>query len=209
LLVPSRSAKRAAARFAADPSLDGLTGLSIDKSFSRCHTTSGPIDKYNIFQRCSSYMIFLRRRLVESVGKFDETLGLGTHAGRIAAEESDYLIRALAAGRRLSFDANLQVFHQEPTVMYDPSFNLKARGNNRALGYVMRRPDYPWWYVARTWLRALGGMCASAVMLNLSKLRYLGNVLFGRIHGYFDRTWRFAPSRTCSQSLGVICDLMP
>ena len=178
--------ERVAAIFAANSRLDGLTGRPIDQSFSRFHTTSGPIDRSNVFLRCSSFTIFLRQRVIAEVGAFDEGLGLGTMTGHVAAEESDYLIRALAANCRLDYHSELEVFHQEPAAMYEDAYNRKARGYNRALGYVLRKHSYPFWYVGRTWLRALGGVCVSAAALDRPKVRYHCNVLLGRVRGYFD-----------------------
>ena len=42
-----------------------------------------------------SFTIFLRRRVVERVGEFDETLGVGAGTPYGSCEESDYLIRAV------------------------------------------------------------------------------------------------------------------
>jgi hypothetical protein len=125
--------------------------------------------------------------VVDTVGEFDVGLGLGTSTGHIAAEESDYLIRALAAGFRLEYHSELEVFHQDPEAMYGDLFNRKARGYNRALGYVLRKHNYPFWYAGRTWMRALGGVCVATAALNISKARYHANVLIGRVRGYFDR----------------------
>ena len=179
--------ERVAAVFDGDHKLDGLTGRPLDKSFSRYHTASGPIDKFNVFLRCSSYTIFLRSRVVETVGSFDEGLGLGTDTGRIAAEESDYLIRALALGSRLELHAEIEIFHEQPAAMYSEAFNRKARGYNIALGYVLRKHRYPFWYGCRTWLRALGGITVSLAKLDISKAHYHAAVLSGRIIGWFSK----------------------
>jgi len=180
--------KRVAGIFAADSGVDGITGRPLDKSFSRFHTSSGPVNRSNVFQRCSSFAIFLRSKVVDKVGNFDEGLGLGTETGRIAAEESDYLVRALAVGFRLEFHADLVVHHSDSAVTYDEVFNRKAQGYNRALCYAMRKHEYPFWYVCRTWLRAFGGVCLSAASLDLAKARYHGNVLLGRVRGFLERS---------------------
>ena len=179
--------ERVARVLVVNPELDGVTGRPIDSSFSRFHRTSGPINKHNVFLRCTSFTVFIRRRVVESVGEFDEGLGLGSGTGKIAAEESDYLIRALAMGFHLNLDADIEIFHREPAVMYDANFNRKARGYNLALGFVLRKHQYPFWYVAQTWVRAFGGMCLAAGSLNWPKMRYHYNVIFGRVLGYLSQ----------------------
>jgi glycosyltransferase involved in cell wall biosynthesis len=176
--------ERVAAIFSGNSALDGITGRPLDKSFARFHTTSGSIDKYNVFLRCSSFTIFLRRRVVEAVGVFDEALGVGTTTPYIAAEESDYLVRALAAGFHLDFHAELSVFHKQPTTFFDSAYNRKARGYNLAVGHVLRKHNYPLWYAVRTWARAFAGMCVAALTVKAPKVRYHANVLIGRVMGY-------------------------
>jgi glycosyltransferase involved in cell wall biosynthesis len=179
--------ERVAAILAAQSAIDGITGRPLDKSFSRFHITSGPINRNNVFVRCCSVTIFLRRKVVGVVGAFDEMLGQGTESGLLAGEESDYLIRALSDRFCLNFNADIVVFHKEPAVLYDDPYNRKARGYNEALGFVLRKHHYPLWYVVNTSIRPFGGMCLAAACFNWSKMRYHGNVAIGRIKGYF---WR-------------------
>lgn len=167
------------------PESGGVTGRPVDKSFSRFHKDSGPINKHNVFLRCSSVTMFLRRSVVDAVGEFDEDLGVGSTVGRIAGEETDYLLRALEAGFQFYFDADIEVFHREPALLYDRKSDRKARAYNTALGYLLRKYRYSPWYVAKTWIRAFGGMCLSAVSLDRPKMRYHANVLTGRVLGYF------------------------
>jgi|HubBroStandDraft_4_1064222.scaffolds.fasta_scaffold00169_15 glycosyltransferase involved in cell wall biosynthesis len=179
--------ERVAKVFAANPEFGAVTGRPIDTAFSRFHKVSGAIDKQNLFLRCSSFTMFLRRNVVDAVGQFDEGLGLGSTRGRIAGEETDYLLRALEAGFQLHFDAAIEVFHQETPLLYDGNFNDKARGYNTALGYLLRKHRYSLWYAAKTWIRAFGGMCLSVVSLDLPKARYHANVLAGRVVGYLSQ----------------------
>lgn len=177
--------ERVAGVFGGHPEWDGVTGRPIDSSFSRFHQTSGEINKQNVFLRSSSFTIFLRKAVIDAVGEFDVDLGLGSARGRIAGEETDYLLRAMSAGFQLHFDSEFEIVHQQGTVVYDANFSKKARGYNTALGYLLRKYDYPPGYVAKTWIRAFGGMCLCAATLNLPKMRYHANVLVGRMLGYW------------------------
>ncbi len=170
--------------FARHSDWDVVTGRPTDRSFARYHTTSGAVDKANVFWRSTSYTIFIRRRVADGVGGFDESLGLGAASGWIAAEETDYLIRALSAGYKIFYSANLSIFHAEPTTLYDDKFNKKAYGYNLALGYVLRKHQYSVWYVARTWLRAAGGAGVALLTLRWLKARYHYHVLRGRVGGW-------------------------
>jgi glycosyltransferase involved in cell wall biosynthesis len=168
------------------PELGGVTGRPVDRSFSRFHKDSGPINKHNVFLRCSSVTMFLRRSVVDAVGEFDENLGVGSTGGRIAGEETDYLLRALEAGFQFYFDADIEVFHREPALLYDRKSDRKARAYNTALGYLLRKYRYPFWYVGRTWLRSLGGAGVSVLAWNFPKARYHVAVLEGRIAGWLN-----------------------
>ena len=183
---------RVAALFAEHADWDVITGRPVDRTYSRYHKESGLVDRGNVFHRSTSFTIFMRRRVVDDVGGFDESLGLGASSGRIAAEETDYLIRALSARHKIFYSADLCVFHQEPPNLYDDKFNKKAYGYNLAFGYLLRKHRYPIWYVLNTWLRAVGGACASALSLRWLKARYHYHVLRGRVAGWrvpqhFDR----------------------
>ena len=87
-------------------------------------------------------------------------------------------------GFQFDLDAGIEIFHREPPVMYDAKFNQKARGYNLGFGFVLRKHQYPFWYVGRTWVRAFGGMCVASVSLNWPKMRYHYNVMVGRVLGY-------------------------
>jgi glycosyltransferase involved in cell wall biosynthesis len=181
---PSDLLERVAGLFSRHPDWDGITGRPIDPTFSRYHTVSGPVDKTNVFLRSTSFTIFLRRQVVRSIGGFDESLGLGAESGRTAAEESDYLIRALSAHHKIFYCSDLTVFHHVPEALYDDRFNRKARDYNLAFGHVLRKHQYPFWYVFNTWLRAAGGVCASVLIFRWPKARYHYSVLQGRIKGW-------------------------
>jgi glycosyltransferase involved in cell wall biosynthesis len=96
--------RRVAERFAADATLDGLTGRSADdagRSAPSWKRDAAVLDPDNLWNRAISYTIFLRRELVERVGAFDEQLGLGSGRPWSSGEEIDYLVRALRSGAHI------------------------------------------------------------------------------------------------------------
>src|SRR5579871_590427 len=77
------------------PEIQGVSGRALaDGGRPRGRWARRPalIGKYNIFGRCISFAIFLKRRLAERVGPFDETLGLGASTPWLGAEDYDYLL---------------------------------------------------------------------------------------------------------------------
>jgi len=176
--------ERVAELFAADCGLDGVTGCPVGRIYTRLAGASCIVTKWNVFYRAISFTIFLRAHLVRVVGTFDESLGLGADSGRIAGEETDYLVRALSHSFRILYCSSIGVFHQEPPVLYDDCFNRKLYRYNLAIGHVLRKYRYPFWYILWTWCRAGGGMFLSAISLNCAKTLYHYHVLKGRILGW-------------------------
>src|SRR5271166_3679951 len=116
---PEDLLERVTGLFVENPGLDCVTGRPLDPRAHGFHTSSGPVDRWNAFRRGISYTIFMRHRVVAGIGEFDESLGLGTQSGKIAAEETDYLLRAIAASFSVFYYADLCVFHGGSQLIYE------------------------------------------------------------------------------------------
>jgi GT2 family glycosyltransferase len=107
----------------------------------------------------SSITLFLRRRLCERIGGFDNRLGLGQWYG--AAEETDLVLRALRHGARLRHDPEALVHHAAPTPVQagmsdNPQIRLAARQRARGTGALYAKHRLPAWVILR-------GLCAPVV----------------------------------------------
>ena len=60
-----------------------------------------------------SSMLFMRRKVRDTVGFMDESVGVGANTKYQSGEETDYFLRAMQAGFRLWFEPSLKVFHPE------------------------------------------------------------------------------------------------
>jgi glycosyltransferase involved in cell wall biosynthesis len=162
--------ERVAARFAAEPGLDGLTGR--EPSWS---SGGAMLTRENLWTRAISFTIVLRRTVVERVGDFDESLGLPSSSG----EEFDYLIRALDAGARIEYDASLVVEHDRK-----PDADLYGAREGASLGYLLRKHGYPVRTVARMLVRPAGGAVIALVHGDRRRARFQLDTLRGRVRGY-------------------------
>src|SRR5690606_18493353 len=86
-----------------------------------------------------SFTFFLRRALVEAVGGFDEGLGAGSPGPFGAGEESDLVLRLLAAGARIDYDPAIVVHHDEPRSAADDAFVAKMERYGAGQGLLWRR----------------------------------------------------------------------
>jgi glycosyltransferase involved in cell wall biosynthesis len=173
-------------RFAADSELDGLVGRAVNEdgaSSPSWSATPALLTRDNLWNRAISYTIFLRARVVERVGHFDETLGLGSDGRRGSGEEIEYLVRALGTGTRIAYNPQLVVTHPERTYSPDERRKLAAR-DGASVGYILRKHGYPGKTLGRMLARPVGGATLALARGNAGQARIHLATLRGRVHGY-------------------------
>ena len=175
------------ATFDRHPDWDGMTGRSVTGegyvSGGRFDRHPGRVTLASVWTRGISYTIFLRRKVIEAVGPFDETLGLGAGTPFGSGEESDYLIRAIQAGQQIYYRPDLVVCHPDVTPRYDGSAFRRARSYGTGMGRVLRKHCYGLRPLARAIIRPAGGALVSLLTLRPNKARYHLNMVLGRIAG--------------------------
>ena len=182
---PDELLERVGRRFSERPELDGLSGRAETRdgraspSWEREPAT---LDAGNLWNRGISFGIFLRRELVERVGRFDEQLGLGAGTAWSSGEEIDFLIRAVARGSRIEYDPSLVVFHEERS--HSPE-ELRALGrrDGASVGYLLRRHGYPLRTRTQMLLRPLGGAALAAARRDRARAAFHLATLRGRLLG--------------------------
>lgn len=143
------------------PKWDGVTGRVVDDhgrpAVARWNKRACRVSRANVWTSGVAVSIYLRARVVERVGPFDETLGVGAGTPWGSGEETDYLLRALEQGFELHFDPSLVTCHQQTRT--DTSAATMAAGfpYGMGMGRVLRKHGYPWWSAAYHAARAVGG----------------------------------------------------
>jgi glycosyltransferase involved in cell wall biosynthesis len=97
----------------------------------------------------SSICLFLRRELVERIGRFDARLGVGRWYG--AGEETDLVIRALSVGASIAFRPSVAVHHRlsAPPRRLDVAAYSEARRRARGTGALYVKHRMSAWVVVR------------------------------------------------------------
>ncbi|CAA9316051.1 MAG: Glycosyltransferase [uncultured Gemmatimonadetes bacterium] len=140
------------------------------------------VSRLNLFGRAISYTLFVRREVVEAVGGFDETLGLGAATPWGAGEDIDYPLRALEAGFRLAYVPELAVVHPlhgGPERTLQRAFPYAA-----GFGRVCRKHGFPAWYMGYHLCRSLAGVLAGVSTGRPHKARVHWRALRGKLHGW-------------------------
>jgi glycosyltransferase involved in cell wall biosynthesis len=97
----------------------------------------------------ASITLFFQRGLCDRIGGFDNRLGVGQWFG--AAEETDFVLRALRTGALVAYEPNAKVHHHvsSGTPPADPQARLAARYRARGTGALYAKHGLPLWVIAR------------------------------------------------------------
>jgi glycosyltransferase involved in cell wall biosynthesis len=185
-LYPADLLERVARRLVARSELGGVTGRTADaRGASAAGWGASPrrLAIESVWHGGNSASTFLRRETVETVGSFDESLGLGSGSLWSSGEEIDYLVRALVEGVSIEYDPDLVVLHElrRPDAR---SLAAVGRRDGASVGYILRKHRLPPRTVARMLVRPLGGIAVSLARGDAARARFHAETLLGRIQGY-------------------------
>jgi hypothetical protein len=128
--------------FAAPGSPDILSGrlLTADgrPSALRWAARGGPLTRRNWMRRSTASTLFFRRAPTIEVGSFDPSIGTGSAGAVQAGEETDLLLRLLAAGYRGSYDPAIAVFQEDQRDQPTAAFVAKMHGYGIGQGSLWR-----------------------------------------------------------------------
>jgi GT2 family glycosyltransferase len=183
-VYPPDLLERVAARFAASPGLDVLTGRTADaagRSAPGWSREPHAVGAATVWHAGNSSSTFARTALLRRIGPFDEALGLGSGTPWSAGEDVDLLVRALAAGARVEYDPAVVVVHE---LRGDADLGAVGAREGAAVGYILAKHRYPRRTVARMLVRPAGGALAALARRDVGRARFHRRTLIGRIRGY-------------------------
>jgi glycosyltransferase involved in cell wall biosynthesis len=151
------------------------------------------ITRSNVWRSAVSPGLFVRRAVHEAVGGFDERLGTGAGTPWGSGEETDYLLRAIRAGRRVWYDGDLVVHHPRPAEHAGRPGLGRSWAYGRGMGRVLRRHRYglgsALYYASLSW----GSAGVSCVRLAPGRALERAVMGMGRLAG-----WCETPAGTMS-----------
>lgn len=159
------------------------TGRDINGRFER---TAQRIDRANVWTTGIEWVVFFKRAVLEALGGYDTSIGVGAATPWQACEGQDIMLRALDRGFACFYDPALYGHHAELDVD-DPSMLRKGRAYGRGLGHVLRLHRYSVMAAANWIARPAVKALLSLARGNGQRFRYCCNVALGRSEGYLGR----------------------
>jgi glycosyltransferase involved in cell wall biosynthesis len=180
---PSDLLERVAKQLHDNPQIDGITGRPFGDDY--WDSIPGRIDRFNVFKRGIEYTMFLRRKLVNQVGLFDEDLGPGSGTSFWAGEGADYLLRSLENDFVLQYFPDVQVNHPKSIVPNDdPKIHAKKSYHYAlAKGRVLSQRDLPPWFVAYQCFRPVVGAGYAMLRADIRQASLYWTVARGLMEG--------------------------
>lgn len=146
---------------------------------------SGVVTRANVWRRATSVGLFLSRTLVENVGPFDQTLGLGAGTPWGGAEDIDYPLRALALGFDLWYETALHVLHPSTDGRGWDGSAARAYSYGAGWGRVCKKHGLHWFAVYGLG-RALAGALVGTALGDPSRAKWYLNSFRGRARGWLE-----------------------
>jgi glycosyltransferase involved in cell wall biosynthesis len=210
-VYPPDLLERVARRFAGAPELDGLTGRAADaagRSSASWPRTPGLLGADSSWNRATSFAIFLRRETVLRVGPFDLELGLGAPGPWSSGEETDFVIRAILGGARISYDPELVVVHDLRSLS-GPELRAIGARDGASVGYILAKHRFPTRTVARMLARPIGGAAVSLARRDRARAGFQLATLRGRLRGLRGGRGASGRTREPGEHLGVPLEPRP
>lgn len=143
----SDTVRRVLSVFAERPDLQGLSAKQVgadgSPSMLRWLDHEVEISRTNFMRTSISSTLFLRRDALPSAAPFDEGIGAGSPGWRGAGEESDLILRMLAAGSKLLYRPDIVVYSADDRVEPDEDYVDKMLRYGVGLGHLWRTHRLP------------------------------------------------------------------
>lgn len=167
--------------------LDALTGRPVDEQGrtinGRFQAQAGWITPKNVWTTQIEWLAVFRRDLVERIGGYDETIGIGAASPWQSAEAQDLMLRALGTGARCWYDPDLHGHHDELPRDGSRAARCKARRYARGAGYVLRKHRLGW-AASAYWIgRPAAGSLLAAASGRPGLARLHADTALGRLEG--------------------------
>ena len=163
---------------------------------------SQDVNRSNVWYCGNSNGIFVRHDVIRQIGGFNETLGVGSGTRFGAGEETDFLLRALAANAKITYLHELHTHHPQVNTVLDAQALKRARLYAQGFGRTLKLNQYPWYYALYRAARSLVAALLSALRGDMLAAKFKWIWVRGTLAGYMSSA---SPVRQTRANTGKSC----
>lgn len=170
--------------------IDGLVGKQIYQNRNRVKIKpcleKDETTMYSIWDgRAKSINLFIRSKTINTVGGFDEKLGVGSDTIYQSGEETDLIIRILKKGYSLFHDENIKVYHPDDSSVDNKGYLKKSYYRGIGHGYILRKNNVTFFIILKRLLKPILGILVFN-FIRIKKSRFYKYSFLGRLRGLID-----------------------
>jgi GT2 family glycosyltransferase len=167
------------------PDAGAIAGMGFPRPVKQKARQLSPkvFSRYSVFSKTRSWCIFLRHEAMKEVGSFDENMGIGAPTPWQSGEETDYLLRVMAAGHMVYRAPSIHVFHDAQDLR---RLDLpKIRGYSFGRMYLLHKHNFPYWFTGVNIIYPLAHMAHECIRLGPWAIKNRLAMFSGRLKGFF------------------------
>ncbi|ODN42971.1 glycosyltransferase family 2 protein [Piscirickettsia litoralis] len=100
-----------------------------------------PVTKNNIFNTVTSISVFMKKKVVDQVGGFDENMGVGSPGIIGSGEDADYFLRIISTFS-MYYKSDLSINHPIIIQQMNRESCKKAYAYGVGLGYILKKSQF-------------------------------------------------------------------
>lgn len=168
-----------------DKGFEGVIAKGTDENDFLTNKSPLKCQQITRFYHCGaiSYTIFLR--YLPDL-RFDENIGVGSPYKLSSGEETDYLLQFIdRAGTNIIYNSDIIVHHPRALPGNFKNNEEKQYEYARGWGYLLKKHNYPFKILFKSFVRPCGGMLLSAFKFDEHGVKHSYFILKGRLEGFF------------------------
>lgn len=140
------------------------------------------LTRSTVWKKSIEPALFFRTSVLQEVGCFDESLGIGCPTPWQSGEGTDLLLRVMKAGYSVHYNPSCEIYEQVSGRVTPINPPVKSRMYGRGTGFVYRR-HYSFWSCALIIVRPAIGACLDMVKGDTKSYRKRIQAAIGRWEG--------------------------
>jgi len=165
-----------------------ITGKTVDQndndSVSQFMIKQAEVNRHNYIKGGNSASLFVKKEVFDTIGRFDERMGLGAETPFQSGEESDFILRALGKNLSILFYPQLTIHHNQISNAITNKAIIRAKCYGAGYGALLKKHKFSKMYVLYKLFRPLTRAFLYLITFHFNDSKYKYASATGMLYGY-------------------------